>query len=834
MRNEEAQLPGLAASLREFLGRGGDWIILDTGSIDNSVKIAKSLGARVFEAGEKFIFAINEDTANKINERFIIPPEEPIIKAGDKLFDYSSARNEAASYALNDMCQMPDVDEKFTKCDIDYINDVIRQGYTQIEFSFIFAHLPNGKPAVQFRQSKSYNRKIMKWVGYVHEVLQGDAKRIYIPPDKLLLEHFQAPQAHRSRYMAGLALDCWQHPDNDRNSHYLARELFWSGRYHSAIKEFTRHVAMNRWIQERGESMIFIGDAHLALGDEEKAIEAWHKAIQIDDTRRAAWMHLADLYCKKNNPQRVICYCTAALEIPPNDCYMNLSAHYTFEPHERLYWAYNALGNKEKAKEHWKKAFDYWPDNPKFLADKQYYDPASEEEILPKLAILLPTLGRPEGLERCLESIRKSFYPKDLITVYTDDDAEASVPVKVNRLAKAHLDVDAYVYAANDVVFETFSLRDAARASKEHGLVAFNSGDLYPDQGNICEHFIITKNLVDKLGEIFCERFHHVGCDNLLWAKASKLGQAYRCEAAIIKHHHFAKGEPMDAVYERGWSQVEQDRAILKEELAKLEDPNRVEVITNIPKRIFTIFLNDYDGMPSVAKRCFPTHQLPGYEHRFITMKNAYLEAPYIQQALASNNKTKWVKIADYLRIWYLLTEGGIYVDSDMEILPGKNFDQFLHYRMFAGKEHNGWISNALMGAEKGYPFLSAWLTYMEKNFRGDDGKVYEAAMEPMTKNYWPGGSVFSYNNLADVMDQKPGAAKTLYQEPPNPGWYREGFIVYPPEYFNNFDPRTWKHVVSPETIAIHHFTNAWLERRQQRPCCDWQSDWETWRERGS
>ena len=93
---------------------------------------------------------------------------------------------------------------------------------------------------------------------------------------------------------------------------------------------------------------------------------------------------------------------------------------------------------------------------------------------------------------------------------------------------------------------------------------------MYPDEGNICEHFLISKALFDELGEIFSEKFHHVGVDNLLWAKAKKLRQAYHSESAKITHHHFSKGAPMDEVYQKGWAQRDEDHAILAEELKKL------------------------------------------------------------------------------------------------------------------------------------------------------------------------------------------------------------------------------------------------------------------------
>ena len=193
-----------------------------------------------------------------------------------------------------------------------------------------------------------------------------------------------------------------------------------------------------------------------------------------------------------------------------------------------------------------------------------------------RVSILIPTLGRAQGLQRCLDSINQLYYPKHRIEVLIDSDPEATVPIKVNRMAqKAGGSI--LVFAANDMEFTPESLYLAVQESKLHGLVAFNAGPLLPDKGNICEHFLIRKDILAKLGEeIFCERFHHVGCDNLLWTKCEKLGEAIWLETAKIIHHHFSRTrQPLDEIYQRGWSQVENDRCVLTEELNKLEEVNK-------------------------------------------------------------------------------------------------------------------------------------------------------------------------------------------------------------------------------------------------------------------
>ena len=193
---------------------------------------------------------------------------------------------------------------------------------------------------------------------------------------------------------------------------------------------------------------------------------------------------------------------------------------------------------------------------------------SSEFFPLPLVSIIIPSLGRPEGLKRCLASILASNYPQHMIETLIID-GEKNVPLKVQEgYEKAHANL--IIYAANDMEFDKDCIRNAVEASKKHGLIAFNSGKVYPDEGNICAHFLIRRDIVEKIGQIFNTRFHHVGVDNLLWAQCKKMNEAYYCNEAKIIHHHFSSGAEMDSIYRLGWSKVDEDRKILQEELARL------------------------------------------------------------------------------------------------------------------------------------------------------------------------------------------------------------------------------------------------------------------------
>jgi len=370
-KNEAKTLPRLMESLKDFQSKGGEVCLLDTGSTDGTADLARSLGCKVEEVGEQFSHTISMVQALEINKKFIDVSELQIVKEGDKYFDFASARNHAASLASNDMVSFVDADETL-KLDIEKIDALITDGNEQFEYNFVFAHDQYGKPAIEFVQSKFYNRTKVKWNGLVHEVLSGKAKIGFLNNDVFRLEHWQEP-GERHSYLKGLAVDCFNNPNSDRNSHYFARELFWTKHPKSAIKEFERHITMNGWHSERSESLIFMGDAYGQLNNPEKQAESYHRAFYIDSSRREPLMKLAEFYLHNKNYQAAASYARGAMEIPWNGFYASNKAYYEQIPHEILYKSYGWLGRIEEAQTEITKALEIQPQNPEYLRDREYY-----------------------------------------------------------------------------------------------------------------------------------------------------------------------------------------------------------------------------------------------------------------------------------------------------------------------------------------------------------------------------------------------------------------------------------------------------------------------------
>jgi hypothetical protein len=109
------------------------------------------------------------------------------------------------------------------------------------------------------------------------------------------------------------------------------------------------------------------------LGNEEKQLEYYTKAIKTDPNRREAYIKTAFFYRNKGQYIPAIAYAKASLEIPWTDYYANDKAMYEHVPHELLYISYGWTGQVEKAREHIMKALSYQRDNPMYLRDTKFY-----------------------------------------------------------------------------------------------------------------------------------------------------------------------------------------------------------------------------------------------------------------------------------------------------------------------------------------------------------------------------------------------------------------------------------------------------------------------------
>lgn len=200
---------------------------------------------------------------------------------------------------------------------------------------------------------------------------------------------------------------------------------------------------------------------------------------------------------------------------------------------------------------------------------------------------------------------------------------------------------------------------------------------------------------------------------------------------------------------------------------------------------------------------------MPDYEIKRWSVKNFDVNAvPYVREAFEAR---KWAFAADYIRMYALYTEGGIYLDSDVKIL--KPFDDFLDNSFFSSMEYHPTqvekdgsaqyidqdghriadkfisgiqIQAAVMGAEKGCPFVGEVLDwYQDKHFVRVDGSMATDVLSPYIYARIAEKHGFVYKDIDQQLDGR--------------------IRIYPSETFAGN-----KHEVTPRSYAIHYCAHSW------------------------
>jgi len=215
-----------------------------------------------------------------------------------------------------------------------------------------------------------------------------------------------------------------------------------------------------------------------------------------------------------------------------------------------------------------------------------------------------------------------------------------------------------------------------------------------------------------------------------------------------------------------------------------------------IPKILHLCWLSG-DAYPSKIARCINSWKrvMPDYEIILWDTKRFDLsQSTWVREAF--ENK-KYAFAADYIRFYALYTMGGIYLDSDVEVL--KRFDDLLDLPYFIGAEKAGTPEAAIMGAEKGCDWIKQCLDYYkERHFIKEDGSL-------------------DIRKLPEIMDERIILIKPIHtlslEESKNVRKFDfvKEVIVLNDAYFSPkvFDSREVE--LTPYTYAIHHYQNSWF-----------------------
>ena len=118
---------------------------------------------------------------------------------------------------------------------------------------------------------------------------------------------------------------------------------------------------------------------------------------------------------------------------------------------------------------------------------------------------------------------------------------------------------------------------------------------------------------------------------------------------------------------------------------------------------------------------------MPEWEYILWNEKNFDVcQVPYTKEAYEAK---KYAFVSDYVRLWALECEGGVYLDADVEVF--KSFDDLLGYQAFAGFEGSKHlpIGTCVMATEA----HGAWVIEQLENYKGRHFLVDDGTMDVTT-----------------------------------------------------------------------------------------------------
>ena len=174
-------------------------------------------------------------------------------------------------------------------------------------------------------------------------------------------------------------------------------------------------------------------------------------------------------------------------------------------------------------------------------------------------------------------------------------------------------------------------------------------------------------------------------------------------------------------------------------------------------------------------------------EQNFNIHINQYCEEAYAYK--------QWAFVSDVARLFALVHEGGIYMDTDVEVV--RSFDDLLDNKAFLGFEGTKWIATSAMGTEPNNPILRYFYeSYKSRSFIKQDGNLDRTTNVEVLTNLL----VEKQNLLLN------GQYQSL-----------EYFDIYPTDFFTPYDYINGKMNVTENTHSIHWFNQSWINHKPFR-----------------
>lgn len=205
-----------------------------------------------------------------------------------------------------------------------------------------------------------------------------------------------------------------------------------------------------------------------------------------------------------------------------------------------------------------------------------------------------------------------------------------------------------------------------------------------------------------------------------------------------------------------------------------------------IPKTIHYCWFGG-NPLPELAQKCIASWKKYCPDYEIVEWNESNFDVHCCSYAEEAYKAKKWAFVSDVARLYALVNYGGIYMDTDVEVI--KPLDSLLEYDAVSGFENSTQIPTGLMAASKGHKmFVELFHDYDNAHFIRPDG---------------------SYDTTTNVVRITNACLKHGFI-PNNQKQTINGFTLLPSDFLCPKDFDTKEVHLTKNTMVIHHFDGSW------------------------
>ena len=343
VRNEEAVL---GRCLDSVAGLFDELIVTDTGSHDDTKRIAALRGARVYD------FPWCDD--------------------------FAAARNASFSHATSDYLFWMDADDVLTEKNREgflALKRALTPGTDVVMMPYETAFDEDGRATFTFLRERMIRRTLPhRWEGYVHEVLCYEGRETV---SEVAVTHKSVKTSYSDRNLRLYESHMRRgDPFTPRDLFYWGRELFYHGRDREAREILTAFLTHpGAWEENKIDACRLLGTIEARAGDPAAALSAYAHTFRFGAPRAEVCTDIGQLLSDIGEWQGAIFWFRAALEaaMPHDSRGFHDETRARFDPLLGLCVCYDRLGDREQALRYHHRAAALRPNAAAVLYNQKYF-----------------------------------------------------------------------------------------------------------------------------------------------------------------------------------------------------------------------------------------------------------------------------------------------------------------------------------------------------------------------------------------------------------------------------------------------------------------------------